>query len=104
MQQYFRHSRQLGARPDIGKSIMRKISVIILLLLTAIHMYGCPMDGDTIVQGEVVSIDGDSVMRPMYITDDSVQTHTKRPLYKKVIDGVVSVLKEFNNVYRAAAL
>ncbi len=91
---------------------MRICSVIIFLFLTAINMYGCPMDCDTIIPGEVIPVEKDTnfvteqfpidenlqLVDTVPIPDYYEQDATKRPFHKKLIDGIVSVLKEFNNV------
>lgn len=91
---------------------MRKYCVMIFLLWTAIAVYGCPLDCDTIIPEENSLLEGDTIdytetipnsgvpilADSVPVLDTTMSVTTKRPLYKKVIDGVVSVLKEFNNV------
>ena len=91
---------------------MRIISVFFLFFLSAISMFGCPLNCDTITHNDVLSEREDSIAChaqcpantclqpadtvPVLTTSENVST--KRPFHKKIIDGVVSILKEFNNV------
>ena len=84
---------------------MKKISVIFFLLWAAITMYGCPVECDTIIHGENASVANDTLGLSKQIPSDmlldtvpTLEPSTKRPFYKQVVDGVVSVLREFNNV------
>jgi len=88
---------------------MRKACVILCLLMTACHAYGATIDCDTtITDGGSAGYSLTSAMPKDSLPEDSIMKNlqgalmdpipVKQPFYKKVLNGVVAVVKEFNNV------